>query len=565
MATGSVYTSSDLMMDYSCDACKEKHIDESAVSFCKTCTKLFCGKCINLHSQLYEKHVSFGRGDMNQWPLSKTTEEFLQICEIHKDETLKMFCQDHSQLCCTNCVLLSHRQCNGVTLLSKTVKSHSADLQQLAVKIGTILEELKQLRSSREDSIKSVEDSFREQLQEVRDVRQKLNAALDELENVTMKELEDMRTALQAALKIDVDNCNRLKDELKQLSEAVHGLADKSMEELSFIAAMKCLAKIQETETYLKDNCVNMECSIIFKSNNDIEKHLLKHLGLGRVVEGSQSLALKLNQDKVITWKGKSKHVVLILTDSSQTCKITGICSLPSGQIVIADQENKRVKLLDQQYNVVSHCNLSGFLRDICHITCNDMAVTAEEGQTSSVQFISVCKGQLVNNRKFQLQHDIAGIVHHQGALYITSRTALYHYTLTGRLVKKIYEDLSGGDTVWKCAMSPMGDRIYVINSDHHKLLTLSPDGTLISTFTDPELVHPWGVHVTPVGQVVVCGFTSYSLIQMDREGRRKIATVATKKDVMDFPMSVCYNINRNTIIVGMLKNTKILVLNCIS
>ena len=109
MATGSVYKSSDLVMDYCCDACKEKHMEVSSEFFCKTCKKLFCGKCINLHSQLYEKHVSFGRGDMNKWPISKKIEDFLQTCEIHEDEKLKMFCQDHSQLCCTNCVLLSHR------------------------------------------------------------------------------------------------------------------------------------------------------------------------------------------------------------------------------------------------------------------------------------------------------------------------------------------------------------------------------------------------------------------------------------------------------------------------
>ncbi|XP_052221472.1 tripartite motif-containing protein 45-like [Dreissena polymorpha] len=562
MATGSVYKSSDLVMDYCCDACKEKHMEVSSEFFCKTCKKLFCGKCINLHSQLYEKHVSIGRGEMNQWPLSKTTKDFLQICEIHKEEKLKMFCQDHGQLCCTNCVLLSHRQCKEVTLLSKTGKSLSTDLQQLAVKIGAILKELKQLQSSREYSIKSVEDSFSEQLQEVRDVRQKLNAALDELEKVTMKELEDMRTALQASLKIDVDNCNRLKDELKQLSEAVHDLADKSMEELSFIAGRKCLDKIQESETYLKKNSVNMECSIIFESKDDIEKHLLKHLGLGRVVEGSQSLAFKLNPDKVITWKGKSEHVVLISSDSSQTCKITGICSLPSGQIVIADQENKRVKLLDKQYNVVSHCTLSGFLWDICHIKCNEVAVSVQDGQTSSVQFISVCNGQLVNNRKFQLQHNILGIAHHQGALYITSRTALYHYTLTGQLVKKIYEDTSGGsNTVWKCAVSPTGDRIYVINNTHGKLLTLSSDGTLLSSFTDTKLNFPWCVCVTPAGQVLVSWYSSNTITQMDREGRRKLATLATETHVEGCPLSVSYNINRNVIIVGMNWNTKILVL----
>ncbi|XP_052237117.1 uncharacterized protein LOC127848606 [Dreissena polymorpha] len=558
MAAGSVYKSSDIVMDYCCDACKEKHIDESAESFCKTCTKLFCGKCINLHSQLYEKHVSFGRGDMNKWPISKKTEDFLQTCEIHEDEKLKMFCQDHSQLCCTNCVLLSHRQCKEVTLLSKTVKSRSADLQQLAVKIGTILEELKQLGISKEDNITSVEDSFSERLQEIRDVRQILNVALDELEKTTLQELEDMRTAVQDSLQADVDKCNRLKDDLKQLHEAVHDLIDKRKEELSFIAGRKCLDKIHESDKYLKENSVNIEIPIMFQANIDIEKFLVKHLSLGKIVKGRQSLALKLNPDKVITLKGKSEHDVHLPIDLSKTCQITGICSLPSGQIVIADENNDRVKLLDQHHKVVSHCNVSGILSEICHITCNDVAVGVV-GRPSSVQFISVCEGQLVNNRKFQVQHGIVGIAHHQGALYVTSGTALYHYTLTGRLVKKIYEDVS----VSKCAVSPTGDRIYVTTHNQNKVLTLSTDGTLISTYTAlfKQLQDPWCVCVTPEGQVLVGWFLSDTIIQLDREGRRQLATLANKNDNVNIPISVCYNINRNTIIVGMYNRTKILVL----
>ena len=115
--------------------------------------------------------------------------------------------------------------------------------------------------------------------------------------------------------------------------------------------------------------------------------------------------------------------------------------------------------------------------------------------------------------------------------------------------------------SVWKCAVSPIGDRIYVINDDHDKLLTLSSDGTLLSSFTDTNLHSPLCVCVTPAGQVLVSWFSLNTIIQMDREGRRKLATLATETHVEGFPLSVCYNINRNAIIVGMNQNTKILVL----
>ncbi|KAH3879356.1 hypothetical protein DPMN_003258 [Dreissena polymorpha] len=77
---------------------------------------------------------------------------------------------------------------------------------------------------------------------------------------------------------------------------------------------------------------------------------------------------------------------------------------------------------------------------------------------------------------------------------------------------------------VYKCAVSPTGDRLYIINRYQHKLLTLARDGTLLATYTDYAL--RW-----PRGQVLVCGLWSNTVLQMGREGESKLATLATRED----------------------------------
>ena len=106
-------------------------------------------------------------------------------------------------------------------------------------------------------------------------------------------------------------------------------------------------------------------------------------------------------------------------------------------------------------------------------------------------------------------------------------------------------------NAVWRCALSLSGDRIYVTNKSQHKLLTLARDGTVISTFTDSELQGPWGVHVTPAGQVLVCYQSSKTVIQVDREGKKNIATLTTEKDVLKSPWTVFYNWKSGNVIVG--------------
>ncbi|KAH3821721.1 hypothetical protein DPMN_123488 [Dreissena polymorpha] len=97
---------SDEVKDFICSSCEEP---ANADFYCKTCSKLYCGKCIQLHDKWFKKHSGYGRNDMKEWPVSKQVEEFLLKCQGHKDDKIEMLCDDHSQLCCTKCAFNDHR------------------------------------------------------------------------------------------------------------------------------------------------------------------------------------------------------------------------------------------------------------------------------------------------------------------------------------------------------------------------------------------------------------------------------------------------------------------------
>ncbi|KAH3708275.1 hypothetical protein DPMN_067722 [Dreissena polymorpha] len=109
---------------------------------------------------------------------------------------------------------------------------------------------------------------------------------------------------------------------------------------------------------------------------------------------------------------------------------------------------------------------------------------------------------------------------------------------------------------VYKCAVSPTGDKLYITNNSQHKLLTLARNGSVLATFTDPALQGPRGIHVTPAGQVLVIGAQSNTILQIDSEGKRKLATLVTQKAGLVNPRSVCYNRHTASIIVGSLNST---------
>ncbi|KAH3878246.1 hypothetical protein DPMN_002133 [Dreissena polymorpha] len=113
---------------------------------------------------------------------------------------------------------------------------------------------------------------------------------------------------------------------------------------------------------------------------------------------------------------------------------------------------------------------------------------------------------------------------------------------------------------VYKCAVSPTGDRLYITSYWQHKLLTLARDGTLLATYTDPALDSPRGLHVTPAGQVLVCVGWPTTVLQVGWEGKSKLATLTTREDGVRSPWSVCYSSTTSSIIVGQWQDDIILV-----
>ncbi|XP_052223784.1 uncharacterized protein LOC127839440 isoform X2 [Dreissena polymorpha] len=232
---------------------------------------------------------------------------------------------------------------------------------------------------------------------------------------------------------------------------------------------------------------------------------------------------------QVLTVQGKSDYVVSIPSDLRKCFFIYAICVLSDDHILITDNNNKRVKQLNHQYKVVGHCDLTTYPTDMCCITPSEIAIIGNDYRTHDVQFV-------------------------------TSGTALYKYSMTGDLLNKLYEDTSGDYTVWKCAANPSGDKIFVTNWSHNKVLTLAIDGAVLHTFTDTDLVCPFGIHVTDQGQVLVCGQSSNTILQLDGEGKKKLATLLTERDGLNAPHSVCCNRSTASIIVGQYIGNQILV-----
>ncbi|KAH3789372.1 hypothetical protein DPMN_167550 [Dreissena polymorpha] len=147
--------------------------------------------------------------------------------------------------------------------------------------------------------------------------------------------------------------------------------------------------------------------------------------------------------NKVINVQGNSKFKSGTTTDTNK-CSITGIFEMSNENLVISDVNNWCVKLLDPAYNVKGQLKLTTYPWSICGISPNEVAVTISDCKSlNEIHFLQVDTGKLITIKHMQLSHRCYGIAHNKGDMFVTSDTALLHYTTDGRLVKKLYEDKS--------------------------------------------------------------------------------------------------------------------------
>ncbi|KAH3843892.1 hypothetical protein DPMN_117426 [Dreissena polymorpha] len=163
----------------------------------------------------------------------------------------------------------------------------------------------------------------------------------------------------------------------------------------------------------------------------------------------------KCDPNQLIT-VNSSKMTTVRMKKDSETCYISGICETATGELLVTDWNNSRIKILDKSLKVTDHCDLPGKPWSTCIIDSSLLAVALNSWEVHFIRLKKTLLGlsslKLQHDETFKLPHSIMGIYHHQGNLYVTSGTALYHYKIDGRRlmtcdVKKMYEDTKGGMT----------------------------------------------------------------------------------------------------------------------
>ncbi|XP_052781936.1 uncharacterized protein LOC128218324 [Mya arenaria] len=563
----SIQRGCDFIHDFVCSPCEEDGLNTEAQYFCNQCTKYYCVNCVPVHNKLFKRHSVLDRTDMTKWAAALGMVDVLERCERHPGEALKLVCGDHDQLCCHVCVAVDHRHCSSIQHIPDVAKGIRKDpeFRQLPQRVAVLRKQIEDMKNDRKKNCALLKKTRTAIVDEIKAIRKKINDILDKMEKTTVQELDRLVSDQELSIKKDMESCTQMHDELKNIMDDIQS-KDSSGETPLYIGFRNCEKKIKQANEILQNMSNVVKYDITFRKHNGIEDFLSSMKTFGELNESNvyckQPLISLFPRDHVFDTKGYKEYNVKMSSDKD-TCDILGICELPGGEVVITDFKNRKVKLLDQEYRVVDHCDVPKYPNDVCHIGGNEVAVcvNSNDDDRHELHFINITKGKLVTTRKLSFTHRCKSATHHGNKLYISSITALYVYTMTGKLVKKLYENKSGDYTVMRFAISNDGKTIYITNHSNDQLITLDNLGNKLATFIDPDLKRPYGVHATTAGHVFVCCWNSHKVLQVDKDGKTKLAALARKQDGVYGPTALYFSSSTASLVVGRWNDT-LLVIN---
>ncbi|KAH3793205.1 hypothetical protein DPMN_146710 [Dreissena polymorpha] len=294
------------------------------------------------------------------------------------------------------------------------------------------------------DNIKSLKASYEHICEEILDERRQINENLDRLQQNTIRELESIHERLNNSIEDDTKRCLECISKLK-----IYGakLKDNILPERTFITLRKCIDQTAAADSLLKSMIKNDGTDIIFEPNRKLIQCHAYCTDLGKIIIGDPQH--DVDPYKIVSIEDKSEYNVRTATDI-YTCSITGICTTSNGDLVIADGNNKCVKLLNKAYKVIDNVQLptNMYPRAMCSISSSEMAVTVSKciaDALNGIHLLRIDGGKIIRKQILIMNHVCYGIAHVDAEVFVTSGTALYEYTMDGRLVKKLYEDSTEG------------------------------------------------------------------------------------------------------------------------
>lgn len=527
-----------------------------ASHWCRDCAEPLCESCLKYHRlmKISRRHKIDEMDSVKRYP--KRMLSAPQPCPDHVGKDIELFCADHNTLCCVMCVATEHRRCEKVASIEKLAKQleEGAVTEELVDKLNSYLDHLSVMKKDRQLNIEGLNIKKNEILDQVGAYKENINILLEKLEDTLKGKLENIQATEMAKLASQVDWCDAITSAVENAKTVLLMTNRHCSNAQVFITVQQCIERSikYEDEIAKEQNDIFELIDYSFEIDNAFEaflQSLINVEAVGKVHTHRRhaflpsSPGLKLLRDrsaeKVIEFSCKTQS-------DSRNCCLSSVLFLSDRRLLLADQNNQKVKLFKDDGILVYEQSFTTWPRDLTELGDNKIAVTLPKARKIEIFYL----GEKIKHLEtIRLQAECWGITYSTHLIVgcIGSETGhLKFLSMEGEEVNTVENDQNGDRLFMKTnyvTTSVDGSLIYVTDRTKDTVVAL----TLKKSITKP----PVSTEDQGPRQVV----PSYepkqrSSTMLDYVQRRNVKIQNTEPDKVNFSKSLPLpsDINRSLI-----------------
>ncbi|XP_045193099.1 uncharacterized protein LOC123549241 [Mercenaria mercenaria] len=535
----------EVLCDFLCSPCSEDGLETEAKFQCINCNSNFCNSCVNLHNRILKSHTLIGKLDgQNEKRKEKLKDKASGLpsiaCNEHPAEVLKMFCGKHDIVCCTVCIAIDHRLCDGIHYIPSIAKgiNESQDKSDTLKLLDNTKEDLEKLITERQMELTQLDKQKDDIAYNIKDTTKRLKARIEELEKESSEQVEAEYERIKRNIRSDI---NSLEITLSTVQMRINKIKELESESESQVFMQIKLGQKETNKGKGQLHEIRMKKieNLAYEINSSIECYLKEIESYGYISGTVRNIRASL----------LGKYSIRLESEKKCDLNVYGICLIDNNEIILADNSNLKLKRLDTGYQITDWLDLGATPYGLCRTGHSEVAVSLP--WLHKIQFISMGK-KMVLKWSFKVDEICRSICYHDGKLYICCGGSgsedpgnVIVSDMSGCLLRS-FQTNQKRETLFTCpqniCLSDYDSNVYIADKDKG-VVALNQQGHFLSVISDPRLTHTNDVCVGAHGQMFLCGYGSNNVLQFDKY-RNVIQELLCEADSIVKPLTVTFLTN---------------------
>ncbi|XP_060554317.1 uncharacterized protein LOC132715344 [Ruditapes philippinarum] len=549
---GSVAAGSAEDFDHCCEPCLTTGQHIEAHGFCVTCQEYLCKNCHDVHrkTKVSRNHQILQRYDFDKIQTTrKSNNECTEMCQVHEKEIIKFYCPSHHALVCNDCIVLGHRTCKVDYIPEKCVGiADGTEFGDVMQKLGEKLKEASEISKKAKSSRSNINDYSKEIIKAITEFRKEINDRLDLMQKDALNNAEEIKSNNNKIIQHVLDTCENTISGIKCLQSSLHASKSNHEDGQLYIDMKRAESTLKSYELNDAEQTLmhtNMHYS--FQRNSELETLFCKKMVFGESVNHSRHESTKVIKavDRLI-----EKGDINVKTSSDKmTCHITGCAVLNTNKLVLADWENKKVKLISIENKRVQEekaldsgpCDIAVMSQDLFAVTMpyiKEIVVMTTDDKLSCVRSIKV-------------DRQCYCIDFNQDCLYVAclSPPSVIVLNTPGDILNNISLNFLSPDYIPYIAVRKDSKLLYISDFDNDNITSVSLQGKVTATYKHTDLSGPCGMLMLDDGALLVCCYKNGTIHKVN--GDLKHGKIMYKGEDGDLLQSICHSSRYAEIYVG--------------